>query len=168
MTNLRDLKALGFRMHALADTYEANGPAILTNAHNFADGIPAARYDTERTNGGTKRDVGDKLDDNGNYQPGNVVVDGMTLASWCKAMDRLLATGHQLAHILTPRTEAELSTSATCGACSVVVTGAGNDRLRAGYCAACNMAWTRAGRPDRARWEIERRRYLDTPEGVRT
>lgn len=43
-----------------------------------------------------------------------------------------------------------------CLACDRVVTGAPNDRLRAGYCEACYRAWDRAGRPDRAAFERTR------------
>lgn len=43
-----------------------------------------------------------------------------------------------------------------CQACDRVVTGTPNDRLRAGYCAACYMAWDRAGRPDRVAFEATR------------
>lgn len=43
-----------------------------------------------------------------------------------------------------------------CAACTRLVTGAPDDRLRAGYCAACYMAWIRAGHPDRVAFEHTR------------
>lgn len=49
----------------------------------------------------------------------------------------------------------------TCGACHRDVPGTEDDRLRNGYCASCNTAWIRAGRPERTPWETERRAHLD-------
>lgn len=46
--------------------------------------------------------------------------------------------------------------SGDCQACDRVVTGAPNDRLRAGYCMACYQAWLRAGSPDRVAFERTR------------
>jgi hypothetical protein len=44
-----------------------------------------------------------------------------------------------------------------CQACSRWVEGTEADRVRSGYCPACYRAWLRADRPDRARFERERR-----------
>ena len=52
------------------------------------------------------------------------------------------------------------STGGPCQCCGRDVPGTENDRLRAGYCNACSMAWIRAGRPDRRQFEVERRRKL--------
>lgn len=46
--------------------------------------------------------------------------------------------------------------SGHCNACTRWVEGTANDRLRAGYCAACYRAWDRAGRPDRVQFERTR------------
>lgn len=45
----------------------------------------------------------------------------------------------------------------TCQACGAWHSGAEEDRLKSGYGPDCYMAWTRAGRPDRLRFENERR-----------
>lgn len=45
----------------------------------------------------------------------------------------------------------------TCEVCSVYCSGAEHDRLRSGYCPKDFMAWTRAGRPDRAAFKQLRR-----------
>lgn len=44
-----------------------------------------------------------------------------------------------------------------CLACYRDVTGTPIDRLRSGYCPTCYRAWLRAGKPDRFRFERERR-----------
>lgn len=44
-----------------------------------------------------------------------------------------------------------------CLACSKWVTGGESDRIKSGYCPACWMAWCRQGRPDRMRFQAERR-----------
>lgn len=49
-----------------------------------------------------------------------------------------------------------------CQACDTLVTGQPHDRLRAGYCNACRMAWERAGRPDRSDFEQQRRAETNT------
>lgn len=48
--------------------------------------------------------------------------------------------------------------SGDCFACGRYVSGSANDRLRAGYCDSCRMAWERAGRPDRVQFQRSRRR----------
>lgn len=45
----------------------------------------------------------------------------------------------------------------TCAACLRHVEGTADDRIRAGYCEADYRAWLRAGRPDRVRFEYDRR-----------
>ena len=47
--------------------------------------------------------------------------------------------------------------SGTCQCCERWVEGTENDRLRSGYCEADYKAWVRAGRPDRAQFERERK-----------
>lgn len=59
--------------------------------------------------------------------------------------------------------ERHLIGAGDCAACGTYASGDLNDRLRAGYCPACNMAWTRAGRPDRATWNETRRAELAEP-----
>lgn len=49
--------------------------------------------------------------------------------------------------------------SGTCAACGRDVPGTESDRLRSGWCKACEMAWVRAERPDRA--AFERNRWAD-------
>lgn len=49
----------------------------------------------------------------------------------------------------------------TCRCCRKHVTGAGEDRIRSGYCPACYQAFVRAGRPDRSDFEHTRRAELD-------
>lgn len=57
-----------------------------------------------------------------------------------------------------PASDSEKRTGAgDCQACGEYCSGAEIDRLRSFYCPSCNMAWTRAGRPDRAEFERERR-----------
>jgi hypothetical protein len=51
--------------------------------------------------------------------------------------------------------------SGDCMACGEYCSGAVDDRLRAGYCNACRMAWDRAGRPDRFQFQQDRRASLD-------
>lgn len=51
-----------------------------------------------------------------------------------------------------------------CSACRCWVSGAANDRLRAGYCDACRKAWDRAGRPDRA--TFARSRAIEPDDGT--
>lgn len=46
-----------------------------------------------------------------------------------------------------------------CGACGRPVAGTEKDRIRHGYCSACNIAWERAGRPDRPAFEAERPKF---------
>jgi hypothetical protein len=53
-----------------------------------------------------------------------------------------------------------------CGACRRDVPGTDTDRLRGGYCAACNAAWTRDGRPERAPWEEKRRAQIRPAQGA--
>lgn len=48
------------------------------------------------------------------------------------------------------------ATSEPCRACGKTVSGLGEDRLRSGYCPKDYQAWTRAGRPDRRAFELER------------
>lgn len=48
-----------------------------------------------------------------------------------------------------------------CEACKKWVSGGADDRLRAGYCNACRMAWDRQGRPDRAEFARSRRALAD-------
>lgn len=52
-----------------------------------------------------------------------------------------------------PRTDP----SGHCAACDRWVEGTANDRLRSGYCHTDYTAWVRAGRPDRAQFERQRR-----------
>lgn len=47
--------------------------------------------------------------------------------------------------------------SGVCAACLREVACTANDRLRSGYCFADYQAWVRAGRPDRAEFERQRR-----------
>lgn len=63
---------------------------------------------------------------------------------------RNAALGNQPAPTRTPG-------GGDCTACGRYVSGATDDRLRSGYCDACRKAWERAGRPDRAAFENERR-----------
>lgn len=63
----------------------------------------------------------------------------------------------------TIATRATMGGAGACLACHTDVSGAAHDRLRSGYCAACYRAWDRAGRPERAVWERERRAYLAQP-----
>lgn len=49
------------------------------------------------------------------------------------------------------------SLQGSCAACDRDVAGTENDRLKAGYCPACYTAWLRDGRPDRLKFERERR-----------
>lgn len=51
--------------------------------------------------------------------------------------------------------------SGDCLVCSKYVPGTAEDRLRAGYCNACRMAWVRADRPDRVMFQRTHRRFLD-------
>lgn len=53
-----------------------------------------------------------------------------------------------------------ISSLGSCAACSRDVACTPADRLKAGYCSACYMAWARAGRPDRL--EFARDRYDTT------
>jgi hypothetical protein len=57
---------------------------------------------------------------------------------------------------------------ADCTACGRTVANTPADRLRAGYCAACHRAWTRAGRPDRPAFERTRTDTDDPPAQVHT
>jgi hypothetical protein len=50
--------------------------------------------------------------------------------------------------------------SGACACCGREVAGGHGDPMRGGYCISDYRAWDRAGRPDRAAWEIERRQYL--------
>lgn len=55
------------------------------------------------------------------------------------------------------RTEGRVSTVEPCRACAQLAL----PRAKAGYCEACYRAWDRAGRPDRATFEHERKRRED-------
>lgn len=59
--------------------------------------------------------------------------------------------------ISTPTPAHETAGTGYCEACGAHCSGAGDDRLRAGFCNPCRMAWDRAGRPDRATFKRERR-----------
>lgn len=61
-------------------------------------------------------------------------------------------------HSNTPR---QSVTAGPCQCCHRDVAGTEIDRLRAGYCMACHRAWLRAERPDRHRFELDRRADLD-------
>jgi hypothetical protein len=56
------------------------------------------------------------------------------------------------------RLKGRVSTISQCQACHRDVACTVADRLRAGYCSSCYMAWTRQGRPDRVRFEHLRNR----------
>lgn len=82
------------------------------------------------------------------------------------AVQALGALGTRLDHadrVSSPLSRSESGGAGTCKACGRDVSGAANDRLRSGYDEACARAWDRAGRPDRAEWERERRAYLNAP-----
>jgi hypothetical protein len=75
------------------------------------------------------------------------------------AVNAIGAMGARLDHadrISNPLSRAEAGGAGACGACGADVSGAANDRLRSGYCQACNVAWKRAGSPDRATFKRER------------
>lgn len=57
----------------------------------------------------------------------------------------------------SPTPANETAGTGGCQACGQHCSGAGNDRLRSGYCNACRMAWDREGRPPRADFERARR-----------
>lgn len=59
-----------------------------------------------------------------------------------------------------PTVEQNRKTGGDCFACDRVVAGTHVDRLRAGYCNACRMAWERAGRPDRVQFQRQRRQQV--------
>lgn len=52
---------------------------------------------------------------------------------------------------------------AACGACGRYVPGTPGDRVRAGFCGGCYMAWARAGKPDRSTFKRERSESVATP-----
>lgn len=60
--------------------------------------------------------------------------------------------------------EAQRTNMADCQACERPVANTPNDRLRAGYCNACRMAWNRQGQPDRVAFERSRRGIDTAPE----
>ena len=66
----------------------------------------------------------------------------------------------QRLYVLTSAERAEgrvSSLQGQCGACGRDVSGASNDKLKAGYCGACYVAWHRADYPDRHAFEVSRR-----------
>lgn len=67
--------------------------------------------------------------------------------------------------LANPRFGRTSSLTGDCQACQRPVSGSANDRLRAGYCDACRMAWERAGRPDRPAFERRRRKELADRDG---
>lgn len=77
-----------------------------------------------------------------------------------EAAGNLGALAHRLDAIdelSAPTPKADTAGTGYCQACGTHCSGAGDDRLRSGYCNPCRMAWDRAGRPDRASFERERR-----------
>jgi hypothetical protein len=56
-----------------------------------------------------------------------------------------------------PDRKSETTGPGYCQACATFCTGAGDDRLRSGYCDACRKAWDRGGRKPRAEFERSRR-----------
>ena len=75
------------------------------------------------------------------------------------AVQALGAMGARLDHadrLSNPLSRSEAGGAGSCQACGSDVSGAANDRLRSGYCGACNLAWKRAGSPDRATFKRER------------
>lgn len=81
---------------------------------------------------------------------------------------RALREAHQELTQITARLHAgkvgERTNMADCAACERPVANTPNDRLRAGYCNACRMAWNRQGQPDRVAFERTRRGLDTTPE----
>lgn len=53
---------------------------------------------------------------------------------------------------------------ADCRACGRTVANTPSDRLRGGYCNACDKAWTRQGRPDRTQFERARMRQASAED----
>jgi hypothetical protein len=76
-----------------------------------------------------------------------------------------LREAHQELTQITARLHAgkvgQRTNMADCQACERPVANTPNDRLRAGYCNACRMAWNRQGQPDRPAFE-RGRRGMDT------
>ena len=87
-------------------------------------------------------------------------------------LDRLDNESHHVVTVIQesiPMTEDRVErgrkpTGGDCRACDRYCAGTGEDRLRSGYCAACRMAWRRAGSPDRQAFERDRRIALESPE----
>lgn len=77
-------------------------------------------------------------------------------------------------HVKTKAAGRQSALAGVCLCCSRVVYGTADDpmlgtkedKLRAGYCNECRMAWKRAGCPDRAMWERTRREELGSEENL--
>jgi hypothetical protein len=83
-----------------------------------------------------------------------------------QAADSTAALTHRLAAAETlAQPEPRLDPAGTCNACGRWVPGTPDDRLRSGYCDADYRAWLRAGRPDRAAFERDRRQ-ADGPDAA--
>lgn len=83
-----------------------------------------------------------------------------------RALHRALRTlGNRIAQAEEGKVE-ERTNITHCQACERVVANTPNDRLRGGYCAACNRAWERQGRPDRPGFERSRRGIDTNPRLV--
>lgn len=87
------------------------------------------------------------------------------LVSALAAMDRqaqaVLRCLGFLAHQRTSAAGRVSSLVGDCLCCERAIAGTPDDRSRGGFCDACRKAYERAGRPDRHRFVVERRAWLD-------
>lgn len=88
-----------------------------------------------------------------------------TLAAMAKLAETADTKLAYVRHVASTAEGRQSSTAGACQCCTRDVAGTPVDRLRNGYCSACNMAWVRDGRPERAPWE-QRRRMALTEENV--
>lgn len=79
-------------------------------------------------------------------------------------------------HVRTKAAGRQTSLAGPCTCCGRIVYGTAadprigtkEDRLRSGYCNACRIAWTTAGRPDRPFWERQRREKLSSQQDLQS
>lgn len=148
-------EAIRTELHAAINHICDTWPAVITQADEMGRGYPAA---TMNDGGGSSESTlveSQALDPR--FDPAHIAL--LALAEWQQTIRQIRRVDRAFRGVTTtrPNLGRVSSLAGQCLCCQRDVLGTAEDRLRNGYCDACRKAWERAGRPDRAWFERQRR-----------